>query len=42
MSDKQEIIKKEQLKVAQEKKTYDMINKAVNPDPEDVWSSCFQ
>jgi hypothetical protein len=34
--------KKEQLKVAQDKKTYDMINKAVNPDPDDVWASCFQ
>jgi hypothetical protein len=39
---RKEVKKKEQQKVAQDKKTYDMINKAVNPDPEDVWAACFQ
>jgi hypothetical protein len=39
---RKEVKKKEQQKVAQDKKTYDMINNAINPDPEDVWASCFQ
>ena len=36
-----EIKKKEQAKVAQEKKVYETINKAINPDPDDVWGVCF-
>ena len=38
---KKVIKRKEQMKIAQEKKIYDTINKAVNPDPDDVWGSCF-
>lgn len=34
--------KKVQAKVDQDKKIYESINKAVNPDPDDVWQSCFQ
>jgi hypothetical protein len=38
---RKEVKKKEQQKVAQDKKTYDVINKAINPDP-DPWAACFQ
>ena len=34
--------KKEQGKVAQEKKVYESITKAVGADPDDVWNVCFQ
>lgn len=35
------IKKQEQMKIQQDKKIYETINKAVNPDPDDVWGICF-
>ena len=35
------IKKQEQMKVQHDKKIYETINKAVNPDPDDVWGICF-
>ena len=35
------IKKQEQAKIQQDKKIYETINKAVNPDPDDVWGICF-
>lgn len=35
------IKKQEQAKIQQDKKIYDVINKAINPDPDDFWSECF-
>jgi hypothetical protein len=40
---RKEVKKKEQHKIAQDKKTYEVINNAINPDPNDlVWGQCFQ
>jgi hypothetical protein len=37
-----EVKKKKQHEEAQQAKIYQSINKAVNPDPDDVWAQCFQ
>jgi len=34
--------KQDEAKAQQEKKVYESITKAVQPDPNDVWAVCFQ
>jgi len=37
-----EVKKKKQNEEAQQAKIYQSINKAINPDPDDIWGVCFQ